>query len=309
MLLRRECISTRGERCYFEGVDIKHFLRKDKPVFLQEDADGEQETEEEDVAGGGSEHLVECLAVEGFELAESAEMEDEVNEHQRIADAGEGVKKEGDEGEDGGEDSQPKVDVGSILFSFYAPLFLAISLDARLHHADNNGALATHTVLVAVAVVVDHEEIVGRHSHSEACDDKGDVPSAIGHDVVGEDDGNESEEDEHQQVAPTEVGKACGVEEAEEDAEDTHDEEFPLRMDEQDADAHKTGEHGHDADAPLHSTWSNPPLCTSAFGAETVFAVGAFAEVEIVVDEVGINLHEDGEEKAEEEGRIGGLKN
>jgi hypothetical protein len=50
-------------------------------------------------------------------------------------------------------------------------------------------------------------------------------------------------------------------------------------------------------------------LGTGPFGSEAVFAVGAFAEVEVVVDEVGINLHEDGEEKTEKEGRIGELKN
>ena len=43
---------------------------------------------------------------------------------------------------------------------------------------------------------------------------------ADGHDVVGEEDGDESEEDEDEEIAPATIGEMGGVEEAEDDAEE-----------------------------------------------------------------------------------------
>jgi hypothetical protein len=69
----------------------------------------------------------------------------------------------------------------------------------------------------------------------------------------------------------------------------------------EDGEADETGEEGHDGNAPTHGFGCDPSLGTGSFGAKAVGTVGAFAEVEVVVDEVGINLHEDSEEEAEDE--------
>ncbi len=44
-------------------------------------------------------------------------------------------------------------------------------------------------------------------------------------------------------------------------------------------------------------------MSTCSFGAKTVFTVCTLLKIEIVIDKVGINLHKDGKEDAEEEGR------
>jgi len=108
----------------------------------KEDADGEDEPEEEDVAGCGTKHLVEGAAIEGLELAEGAEVENEVDEHEGPADAGIGIEKEGCEGEDGGKDAKPEVDVLADFLAFFLAFFVAKFLDLCLDDAHDDGALA-----------------------------------------------------------------------------------------------------------------------------------------------------------------------
>ena len=195
-------------------------------MWLQKHADGEEEAEEEDVACGGGEEAVEVATVEGVELSEGAEVEDEVDYHEGVADGGVGKEEEGEEGEDGGEDAYPKVVVADDLLCFACACLIAEEADLLVHCADYDGAFAAQFVLMAVAVVVDHQQVVGGEAYGETCDDEGDVPASVGHDVVGEYDGDETEEDEDEEVAPAEVGEACGVEEAEEDAQDADEDEF-----------------------------------------------------------------------------------
>ena len=55
-------------------------------------------------------------------------------------------------------------------------------------------------------------------------------------------------------------------------------------------------------DAAGHGTRSDPALCAGAFRSEAVVAVGAATVVDEVVDEVGGDLHQRGEERAEPTG-------
>lgn len=176
-----------------------------------------------------------------------------------------------------------------------------MTFDLRLYDAHDDGALATHLVLMAVTIVVDHQEIVGGESHCKAGNQERGVPLTCRYHIICEDHRNEAKEDEDEEVAPTEIGEMGGVEEAEEDAEDAHKEQFPLQVEQQDSKSNTTRKEGHHSDAPLHSTRCDPPLCTSTLWSQTVFTICALLEIKVVVNEVGIDLHEDGEEKTEED--------
>ena len=189
---------------------------------LQEHAHSQQQPKKENIASSCAQHLVEGFAVECLDLTESTEMEDEVDEHQRIADAGKGKEEEGNEGEDGGKNAEPQIDVQTNLFTFTLPFTLAEFTLLCLNDAHNYGTFAALEVLMAVSIVIDHQEVVGGKSHSKTCDDEGNVPPATGHHIVGEDNGDKAEEDEYKEVAPTKVGELGGVEETEHDTRDAH---------------------------------------------------------------------------------------
>ena len=89
---------------------------------LQERADGKQEPEEENVAGSGAEDLVEGFAIKSLELAEGAEMKNEVDKHEGIADGGERIEEQSGEGKEGRNDAEPKIEVEADLFTFFLPL-------------------------------------------------------------------------------------------------------------------------------------------------------------------------------------------
>ena len=83
---------------------------------------------------------------------------------------------------------------------------------------------------MAVTVVVDHQEIVCSESHSKTGNEKRNAPCTIGHDIVGEDDRDESEENQHEDVTPAKIGEMGGIEETEDDTKDTDKKKFPLQV-------------------------------------------------------------------------------
>ena len=174
--------------------------------------------------------------------------------------------------------------------------------DLCFNDTHDDGALATHLILMTITIVVDHQEIVSSKSHSEA-GNKDRSPSPTfpkgggTHDITGEDHRNEAKEDEDKEVTPSEIGEMSSVKETEEDAENAHKEQFPLQVEQQDGKSDTTREEGHHSDAPLHGTRCDPPLRTSTFRSQTVFTICALLEIKVVIDEIGINLHEDGEEQ------------
>lgn len=170
--------------------------------------------------------------------------------------------------------------------------------DLCLNDAHNDGALATHLVLVAVTVVIDHQKIVGGEPHCEAGDEKRNVPLTSCYHIVGEDHRNKAKEDEDENITPTEIGEMGGIKETEEDAEDANKEQFPLQVKKQDGKSDEARKESHHSNTSLHRTRRDPTLRTSTFWPQAVFAISTLLEIKVVVDQVGIDLHEDGEEKA-----------
>lgn len=104
-----------------------------------------------------------------------------------------------------------------------------MTFDLCLNDAHDDGVLTTYLVLMAITIVVDHQEIVGGEPHREAGNKDGSPFPTFSnrggtHDIIGKDHRNEAKEDEDEEVTPTEIGEMGGVEETEEDAEDAHKE-------------------------------------------------------------------------------------
>ena len=99
-----------------------------------------------------------------------------------------------------------------------------MTFDLRLYDAHDDGTLATHLVLMSVSIVVDHQKIVGGEPHCEAGNQERGVPLTCRYHIIREDHRNEAKEDKDEEVTPTKIGEMGGVEEAEEDTEDTHKE-------------------------------------------------------------------------------------
>ena len=181
----------------------------------QDDGQGEQQGHEEHVATGEAENLVEGAALMDAEhLLPGADVERGVDEdHGHGGDVGrqaEGIAegKEQDD-EQGDRDADPEI---------------VLAAEA-LAKADDEGALATDAVLITIAIVVDNEQGVDGDAADEAQEEDAEVERE-GLQVVGAAHGDEAEEEEHQQVAPAEVGEAGGVEEGEEDAEQAEGDEL-----------------------------------------------------------------------------------
>ena len=118
-------------------------------------------------------------------------------------------------------------------------------------------------------------------------------------DVVRDADGHEAEEDEHQHVAHAEIGQVGGVEEAEHDAEQTDEHHLQTAVPDQ-GQADEGSETGGQDDGALHGVEGYPALGAGSRGSETGFTVvGSVDIVKEVVDEVGVNLHDECKEETE----------
>lgn len=263
----------------------------------QDDGEGEQQGHEEHVAAGEAEDLVEGATLTDAEhLLPGADVERGVDEdHGHGGDAGreaEGIAQgEEQQDEQGDQNAYPEIVLAA----------------ETLAKADDEGALATDAVLIAIAIVVDDEQSVDGYATDEAQQEDAKVERE-GLQVIGAAHGDKAEEEEHQQVAPAKVGEAGGVEEGEEDAEQAEGDELKasirhlLPADGQCYQPHKAGEDDGDGYAPTHGVRSDPALRTGSLRAETVVAVGAFEVVVEVVDEVGGHLHACREQDAAEGG-------
>ena len=100
------------------------------------------------------------------------------------------------------------------------------------------------------------------------------------------------------------VGQRIGsrrVEECEHDAQRADGDQPPAAVKEQSA-ARDAGGRGRQGDSATHGAGCDPALCAGPFGAQPVFAVGAFEVIPEVVDEVGVYLHQEGEQQAQHGG-------
>ena len=122
-------------------------------------------------------------------------------------------------------------------------------------------------------------------------------------DVVSAADGNEAEENEDKQVAQAHIRKMCGVKEAENDTERPHEHHRQTAI-AHERQAHETGKSSGDDNGPLHAADADPSLGTGPLRAKARgTVVGAFDEVDIVVHQVGINLHDEGKQHTQHGGK------
>lgn len=129
---------------------------------LNEHADSEEKTEEEDVASSLTEDAVEVATIKGAHLAVGMDVEKEVGEKKK---GGEGMN--GEDSEKCGDDAEPEIDgTGNALTNH---------LTFCCHDADNDGTLAADFVLMTVTVVIHHEKVVSGKPHGEGCEEDGEL--------------------------------------------------------------------------------------------------------------------------------------
>ena len=253
--------------------------------LYEQEAEGDAEAVDEDVAGGLAQTLVELAAfVDAAELEPREDVEDEIDKGQH---EGEHVamSPEQQTGEDG-DDADGKVE----------------PLGGAGTQLDDEGHLAVAAVYVAVAVVVDNEQAVDDESAGQrGYDDQ--QRTGVQLDVIGAADGYDAEEDDHQHVAQADIGEVGGVEEAEDDAEQSDEQHFESAV-EDEWQSDDAGGYGGGGNGALHGVDADPALCAGALwpesGGGVVVASGV---VEEVVDEVGVNLHDEGKEEAKDGSR------
>ena len=168
--------------------------------------------------------------------------------------------------------------------------------------------LAAHGILLAVAIVVHHQQGV----YGEATDERQHHHihiQRIGLHVVGAAYGHEAEEHQHQYVAPAPIGEQRGIEESKQYAYHAQHHQFPASVGqlppngEQHCQPCQARQCQCDADAGFHGCRRNPTFGAGALRPQPVFpTVGPFLEVEEVVDKVGGNLHAAGKEGAQQGG-------
>ena len=164
-------------------------------------------------------------------------------------------------------------------------------------YAYHDGHFPCLFIRIAVAEVVDQQQrIDGRAAGYRSDDDFG--RQRVKLNVIGGANGHDAEKQQDQYVAQPHVGEVGGVEEAKDDAEgaDGHHLKSSIE-DEWQADG--AGRAGGDGDGPLHGVDGHPSLRAGSFGSQArLTVVGTLHIVEEVVDEVGIDLHDEGEEQA-----------
>ena len=163
-------------------------------------------------------------------------------------------------------------------------------------------ALSRATVVVDVAIVVHHQQRVDnqttRQSSHKALPRNGLPPDGQGK-KIGQADGHEAEEEQHQKVAHADIGEVGGIEEAEDHTQRSDGHHRPT-AEEDEREPYGASQQRGEANGEAHGAGRHPPLCTSPLGAQSLLVVGAFLEIEIVVHEVGVNLHDEGKEQAED---------
>ena len=162
--------------------------------------------------------------------------------------------------------------------------------------------------MFAVAVVVHHQQGVYGQTADERQYQHVHI-QRVGLYVVGAADGHEAEEDQHQHIAPAQIGEQRGVEKGKQDTYYSQHHQFPASVgqlspdDEEQCQSCQARQQQCAADAKFHGSRSNPAFGASTWRTQTIFTVGAFLKVEKVIDEICGNLHAAGEEGAQQGGQ------
>ena len=120
--------------------------------------------------------------------------------------------------------------------------------------------------------------------------------------IIGDAHRHNAKEDDDQQVAKPYIRKVGGVEKAEDDAQQP-DENHLESAEPHQRQSHKTRHSGGRDDGPLHRLQLHPALRTGPARPEPRRGiVGTRRVVEVVVDKVGVNLHDKCEEQTQQGG-------
>ena len=269
----------------------------------QEGDDGDQ-GEAEHVARGDAQHFVHFAAGwQTFEIATALAVEREENgrqeyerPHAQAAEVAFGtVEHDRGEGAGHGEQTEQQIE----------------PMAGRSPDEHNQRAFPGAAVVVDVAQVVHHEQGVDHGADADA-EQEGRGGETAGEGEEGADHRDDAEEHEDEHVAQREATQVGGVEEGACHAGSARQHKAGEQCQWRDGKgAQKQGgesqsrerrQHEDADDAAGHGTRSDPALCAGAFRSEAVVAVGAATVVDEVVDEVGGDLHQRGEERAEPTG-------
>ena len=150
----------------------------------------------------------------------------------------------------------------------------------------------------AVAIVVDDEQTVDDQSagNGRYSDRRRDGMQL---DIVGDADGDDAEEEQHEDVAQAQVGQVGGVEKAKGYAADADQNHFKAAEDDKGQTYHTRHACGQ-GDGTLHGIERHPALGAGTQRTETGGAVVvAMGIVEEVVDEIGVDLHDQCKQQAQ----------
>ena len=269
----------------------------------QEGEDGDQ-GEAEHVARGDAQHFVHFAAGwQTFEITTALAVERKENGRQKQERTHAQTTEEAfgtvehDRGEGAGHGEQAEQEVEPVA--------------CRAPDEHNQCAFSGSAVVVDVAQVVHHEQRVD-HGADAYAEQEGRSGETAGEGKEGADHRDDAKEHEDEHVAQREATQVGGVEEGACHAGGARQHkagEQCLWRDgkgaqKQGGESHSRERRQHEDadDAAGHGTRSDPALCAGAFRSEAVVAVGAAAVVDEVVDEVGGDLHQRGEERAESTG-------
>ena len=164
----------------------------------------------------------------------------------------------------------------------------------------DEGSFSRAAVVVDVANIVHHQQRIddqsagnrqqqtfGRHGLHRLWQDQ----------IISHCDGHDAEKQQNEQISHSNVGKMGRVEEAEQHADRADRQHFPTAEENQ-RKADDAGQKSRDSDCPLHRPSRHPTLRTSAFRTQSLFVVGTFPKIEIIVDEIRVDLHHESKQKA-----------
>ena len=161
--------------------------------------------------------------------------------------------------------------------------------------------LACTAVVVDVAIVVHHEQSVDDQTAGNGSDKHLDGQRM--HDnIVRYADRHDSEKHQHQHIAKAVIAQVGGVEETEDNAQQTDNDHLPSAIPHQ-RQTYQTGDGCRQQDGTTHAGSTHPPHRTGSLRTEAGLVVVAADEVEIVVDKVGVNLHHECKQQTQHSGQ------
>ena len=167
--------------------------------------------------------------------------------------------------------------------------------------AHDQRALAAQRVLLAVAVIVQHQQRVDRQTAGQRGNRRVSRPT-VAHYVIDAAYRNEAEKEDDQQIAPPVIRQRIGtrrIKKREQYAHGPDGDQFRSAVTEQSESRHAGGK-GRAEYASLHRAGSDPPFRAGSSRPQPVPPVAAFQIVEQVVDQVRVDLHQKSEQRAQQ---------